>query len=67
MTQDFREPVIWLVLAIVARGVAESVAVVPLDQDLIKHRQAGAGAEGELPVIYGRAGPATTPLPISAG
>jgi hypothetical protein len=67
MTQDFREPVIWLVLAIVARGVAGIVAVVPLDQELIKYRQAGAGAEGELPVICGRAGPATTPLPISAG
>jgi hypothetical protein len=63
----FREPVIWLVLAIAARSVAEIAAVVPLDQDLIRHRQAGAGAEAELPVICGRAGPATTSLPISAG
>jgi hypothetical protein len=31
MTTDFREPVIWMVLAIVARGVAEIVAFVLLD------------------------------------
>jgi hypothetical protein len=56
MTQDFREPVIWLVLAIVARGIAEIVAFVLLDQDLIKHDQAEVGAEQELSVIYGRLG-----------
>src|SRR5712671_5432912 len=56
MTQDFREPVIWLVLAIVARGAVEIVAFVLLGQDLIKHDQAEAGAEYELSVIYGRLG-----------
>ena len=56
MTQDFREPVIWLVLAIVARGIAEIVAFVLLDQDLVKHDQAEVGAEHELSVIYGRLG-----------
>jgi hypothetical protein len=43
MTGDFREPVIWLVLAIVARGITEIVAFVLLDQDLVKHSQAEAG------------------------
>lgn len=56
MTQDFREPVIWVLLAIVARGIAEIVAFVLLDQDLIKHGQAEAGAGYELSVIYGRLG-----------
>jgi hypothetical protein len=56
MTQDFREPVIWILLAIVARGIAEIVAFVLLDQDLIKHDQAEAGVEDELSVIYGRLG-----------
>ena len=56
MTQDFREPVIWVLLAIVARGVTEIVAFVLLDQDLIKHGQAEAGAGDELSVIYGRLG-----------
>jgi hypothetical protein len=56
MTGDFREPVIWLLLAIVARGIAEIVGFVLLDQDLIKHSQAEAGAGRELSVIYGRLG-----------
>jgi hypothetical protein len=56
MTSDFREPVIWLVLAIVARGITEIVAFVLLDQDLIKHSRAEAGAERELSLIYGRLG-----------
>ena len=56
MTGDFREPVIWLVLAIVARGITEIVAFVLLDQDLIKHGQAEAGAGHELSVIYDRLG-----------
>jgi hypothetical protein len=56
MTGDFREPVIWLLLAIVVRGITEIVAFVLLDQDLIKHSQAEAGAGHELSVIYGRLG-----------
>jgi hypothetical protein len=56
MTQDFREPVIWVLFDIVARGIAEIVAFALLDQDLIKHDQAEAGVEDELSVIYGRLG-----------
>ena len=56
LTGDFREPVIWLVLAIVVRGITEIVAFVLLDQDLVKHSQAEAGAGHELSVIYGRLG-----------
>jgi hypothetical protein len=59
MTYDFRDPVIWVLLAIVA-GVAEIIAFVLLDQDLIKHDQAESGVEYELSVIYGRLG---KPLP----
>jgi hypothetical protein len=55
MTYDFRDPVIWVLLAIVA-GVAEIIAFVLLDQDLIKHDQAEVGVEYELSVIYGRLG-----------
>ena len=55
MTYDFRDPVIWVLLAIVA-GVAEIIAFVLLDQDLIKHEQGEAGVEYELSVIYGRLG-----------
>jgi hypothetical protein len=56
MTGDFREPVIWLLLAIVVRGITEIVAFVLLDQDLIRHSQAEAGAGSELSVIYGQLG-----------
>ena len=56
MTSDFREPVIWLVLAIVASGIAQIVAFVLLDQDLVKHDQAEVGAEHELSAIYGQLG-----------
>jgi hypothetical protein len=56
MTGDFREPVIWLLLAIIARGIVEIVGFVLLDQDLIKHAHAEAGAGHELSVIYGRLG-----------
>jgi len=56
LTGDFREPVIWLVLAIVVRGITEIVAFVLLDQDLVRHSQAEAGAGYELSVIYGRLG-----------
>ena len=55
MTYDFRDPVIWVLMAIVA-GVAEIIAFVLLDQDLIKHDQAEAGVEYELSVIYSRLG-----------
>jgi hypothetical protein len=47
-------------------GVAETVAFVLLDQDLIKHDQAEAGVEYELSVIYGRLGQ-HLPLPARAG
>jgi hypothetical protein len=56
MTQDFREPVIWLLLAIIFRAITEIVAFVLLDQDLVKHDQAEAGAGHELSVIYGQLG-----------
>jgi hypothetical protein len=56
MTGDFREPVIWLLLAIVARGIVEIIGFVLLDQDLVKHSHAEAGAGQELSVIYGQLG-----------
>ena len=65
MTGDFREPVIWLVLAIVARGIVEIIAFVLLDQDLVKHDRAEVGVEYELSLIFGRLGQAV-PAPDQA-
>lgn len=60
MTGDFRDPVVWLILSVVARGILEVVAFVLLDQDLVKHDRAEVGVEYELALIYGRFG---FPLP----
>jgi hypothetical protein len=62
MTEDFREPVIWLVLAIIARGIVEVVAFVLLDKDLVKHDRAEVGAEYELSLIFARLGQ-SVPMP----
>jgi hypothetical protein len=56
LAAESREPAVWVLLAIVARGLAELVGFVLLDQDLVKHSHAEAGVERELSVIYGRLG-----------
>ena len=56
MTTEFREPVIWVALAVVASGIVQIVAFVFLDQDLIRHQRAESGAGQELSLIYGRLG-----------
>jgi hypothetical protein len=56
MTSEFREPFIWVALAVVAHGIVQIVAFVLLDQDLIRHEQAEYGAGQELSLIYGRLG-----------
>ena len=56
MTTDFRNPVIWLVLAIVARGLVEIIAFILLDQDLTKHDRAEVAVEYELSQILGSLG-----------
>jgi hypothetical protein len=65
MTSDFRDPVIWLVLAILARGIVEIVAFVLLDQDLVQHDRSEVGVEYELSLIFGRFGLAV-PAPDQA-
>jgi Domain of unknown function (DUF4234) len=56
MVSEFREPFIWVALAVVAHGIVQIVAFVLLDQDLIRHQQAESGAGQELSLIYGRLG-----------
>ncbi len=50
------EPVIWLVLSVVASGIVHVVAFILLDQDLVKHDEAEVGVEYELAAIFGRLG-----------
>jgi hypothetical protein len=56
LTREFRDPVVWLVLAIIASGIVEIVAFVLLDGDLVKHDYDEGGAENELSYIFGRLG-----------
>jgi hypothetical protein len=56
MTTNFPEPVVWLLIAIVARGIGELIAFVLLDQDLVKHDRSEVGVEYEISVIFGRFG-----------
>jgi len=56
MTGDFRDPVIWLVLAVIARGIVEIIAFVLLDKDLVRHDCAEVGVEYELSLIFRRFG-----------
>ncbi len=53
LTTEFRDPTIWLVLAIFT-GVALWVGYVLLDMDLIRHQQAEAVVESELAAVYAR-------------
>lgn len=62
MTTEFRDPAIWLLISIIASGIAQVVAFVLLDQDLIKHDRAEGAVEAELAAIYARLG---APLPPS--
>jgi len=62
LTSEFRDPAIWVVLALIANGIAQIVAFVLLDQDLIKHDRAEGAVEAELAAIYARLG---QPLPPS--
>jgi hypothetical protein len=65
MTTDFRDPVIWVVISVIARGIVEIVAFILLDQDLVNHDRAEVGVEYELSLIYGRLGQAV-PAPDQA-
>jgi hypothetical protein len=56
MTESFREPVIWVVLAVVARGIVELIAFILLDQDLVTHDRSEVGVEYELALIFSRLG-----------
>src|SRR5438045_4288208 len=37
MTSDFRDPVIWTILSVVASGIVHIILYIFLDQDLVKH------------------------------
>jgi hypothetical protein len=62
MTGDFRDPVIWTVLSIIASGIVHIIVYILLDQDLVKHDANEGAVEAELATIYSRLG-ANVPQP----
>jgi hypothetical protein len=65
MTTEFRDPVIWTVLAVFASGIVQIIVYILLDSDLVKHDYQQGGAEHELSAIYTRLG-ASIPSPDPA-
>jgi len=66
MTGEFRDPVIWTVLAVVASGIVQIIVYILLDSDLVKHDYEQGGAEHELSIVYTRLGaPVPSPDPAT--
>jgi hypothetical protein len=65
LTTEFRDPTIWLVLEVVARGIAQLVGFILIDKDLDTHDRAEGAIEADLSAIYARLG-ATLPNPDPA-
>lgn len=62
-TQDFRDPVIWLLLSLVSFGITGMVAAVLLNRDLIAHDAAEVAIEADLTYAFASLGrPLHTPL-----
>lgn len=57
MTSDFREPLVWVLLALVT-GIATYVAFILLDGDRVKHDYHEGAVENDLAAIYTRLGAA---------
>jgi Domain of unknown function (DUF4234) len=59
-SHEFRDPVVWMILALFVRFVVELIVFVLLDGDLVHHDYDEGGAENELAFIFGQLG---TPMP----
>lgn len=56
VASEFREPVLWTIIAAVSSGLGQLVGYVLLDMDLVRHEAAERAAEAELAAIYGALG-----------
>lgn len=56
LASEFRDPAIWLVISIVASGIAQIVGFIFIDGDLVKHDGAEVAIESDLAVIFNRLG-----------
>jgi hypothetical protein len=67
MTGDFRDPAIWVLIVIVANGIANFVLDWLLDADLVKHSAAESAVEGQLVAVYTALGHDLPRLPRAYG
>jgi hypothetical protein len=65
LTTEFRDPTIWLLIDVVARGIAQIVGFILIDTDLDTHDRAEGAIEADLSAIYARLG-VTLPNPDPA-
>jgi hypothetical protein len=64
LTSEFRDPGLWVGLAFATAGIAQIVAWVHIDRDLVRHDEAERAIERDLAAIYARLGrPISTPDP----
>lgn len=56
LTTEFRDPVIWTLIAAVSSGIGQVVGYVFLDQDLVRHDRAERAAEQGLAAIFAALG-----------
>jgi len=59
---QFRDPVVWMLLAIVGSGIVQIILYILLNGDLVDHDRAEGAVEHELSTIYTRLG-AAVPAP----
>jgi hypothetical protein len=58
---EFRDPVVWTLISIVASLVVHIIMYILLDGDLVKHDRAEGAIEHELSIIYTRLGAPVPP------
>jgi hypothetical protein len=64
---EFRDPALWVVLAVVSGSIAQYVGWILIDGDLVRHDEAERAIELDLAAIYARLGqPITAPEPTTS-
>jgi hypothetical protein len=61
MTTDFRDPGVWALISFFAGGIAQVIAFILIDGDLVKHDYAEGAIEAELSAVYDRLGVTIAP------
>ena len=56
LANEFRDPALWTVLSLVSSGIAQYLAWIFIDADLVRHDEAERAIEADLAAIYTRLG-----------